>query len=59
MMSIRTKVTMILIVLSLFTVVVVGVNLYTYEALKGDAPSINLAEACVSGRIGWPGCPGR
>ncbi len=43
MMSIRMKVTMILIVLSLFTVVVVGVNLYTYEALKGDAPSINLA----------------
>ena len=42
-MSIRKKVTLILIVLSLFTVVVVGMNLYTFDALKGDAPSINLS----------------
>ena len=42
-MTIRWKVTLILVILSLFTVVVVGVNLYTFDALKGDAPSINLA----------------
>lgn len=42
-MTIKGKITGILMVLSLFTVVVVGLNLYTYNALKGDAPSINLA----------------
>ena len=42
-MTIKAKITWILVVLSLFTFVVVGVNLYTYDALKGDAPSINLA----------------
>lgn len=43
MMTIRVKIILILIALSLFTVFVVGVNLYTYDALKGDAPSINMA----------------
>ena len=42
-MTIKGKITWILVVLSLFTFVVVGINLYTYDALKGDAPSINLA----------------
>lgn len=43
MMTIRAKIILILIALSLFTVFVVGVNLYTFDALKGDAPSINMA----------------
>ena len=42
-MTIRWKISLILVILSLFTVMVVGVNLYTFDALKGDAPSINLA----------------
>ena len=42
-MTIRRKISLILVILSLFTFVVVGVNLYTFDALKGDAPSINLA----------------
>lgn len=42
-MTIRWKISLILVILSMFTVFVVGVNLYTFDALKGDAPSINLA----------------
>ena len=42
-MTIRRKISLILVILSLFTFVVVGVNLYTFDALKGDAPAINLA----------------
>ena len=42
-MSIRTKLQSILVLLFVFIVGLVGLNFFTFNELKGDAPAVNAS----------------
>ena len=42
-MSIRTKLQLILVLLFVFIVGLVGLNFFTFNELKGDAPAVNAS----------------